>query len=622
MEPSIHYNHLKPGNYELQARMNTSENTPISTLKIHIAYPMYTRWWAISLYVCMAGLLLYLFHRNRRRHQRLMISLENEKFEKQKIEQLNHEKMVFYTNVSHEFRTPLTLIISHVDSLLSEQNIPVAIYNVIYKIKKNSIHMNNLVTELLDFKKFSQDSFTLNISRNNYTSYPKKLYLMYSDLARQRDITFKFEPQSSVIEGWFDMKQMDKVLFNLLSNAFKYTMNQGEISIRVKDENGTIHIEIADTGVGISKEDTRHLFNRFYQGNNQQGQEHSPGTGIGLALTKQIVEKYHGQVTVESEEGKGSTFILQLPLDKDAFTGDKHIQFIEHETADNETREPSPDDSELNEWPEISSNQIPEEEEEEENSTHQRTILLVGDNLEMMKVLVKLFKDQFHVVIARNGKEGLEKTFEVKPDLIISDIMMPEMNGTEMCLQIKNNIDLCHIPIILLTALTGEQQNIEGLNRGADDYICKPFNSRLLLARANSLIRNRLLIQSQIDKKPITEVDLTSINPIDQKNLKKTEDILTKNLDNSEFGLADLCLELSIGRSLLFTKFKVLTGSTPNKYILNFRLKHAASLLHHNPDILITEVSDRCGFSSAIYFSRCFKNKYGVSPQNYKKQDS
>ena len=620
-DASIRYNHLAPGSYTLLVKKNVPEEAPITELHIYIASPWYARWWAICLYIGLAGVALYIFHQYRRRHQKLMISLENEKFEKKKIEQLNHEKMVFFTNISHEFRTPLTLIISHVDSLLAQQNIPVSIYNVIYKIKKNSIHMNNLVSELLDFKKFSQNSFTLNVTENNYVSYIEELYLMYSDFARQRNITFTFEPQTSIIKGWFDTKQMDKVFFNLLSNAFKYTLKDGKISVSLKEEDEQIRIEITDTGVGISKEDIKRLFNRFYQGNNQQGQEHSPGTGIGLALTKLIVEKHHGTISVESEQGKGSTFILQLPLNKEAFLHDEQILFLHEAAASKDKMDIKLETSESEETEAIAENMILEKAENDE-TPNRRTILIVEDNWEVMKILVKLFKDHFQVAIAKNGKEGLEKTFELKPDLIISDIMMPEMNGTEMCLQIKNNIDLCHIPIILLTALTSEQQNIEGLNRGADDYICKPFNAQLLLARVNSLIRNRLLIQAQISKKPITDIDLTSINPLDLKFLKKTEEILKKNLDNTEFGLADLCVELSMGRSLLFNKFKAITGMTPNKYILNFRLKHAASLLHHHPDILITEVSDRCGFGSAIYFSRCFKNQYGVSPQNYKKQDT
>lgn len=200
--------------------------------------------------------------------------------------------------------------------------------------------------------------------------------------------------------------------------------------------------------------------------------------------------------------------------------------------------------------------------------------------------------------------------------------MMPEMSGTEMCLKIKNNIDLCHIPIILLTALNSVEQNIEGLNRGADDYISKPFNSNILLAKANNLVRNRLLIQSQISKKPITEVDLTSINSLDQEILKKTADAIEAHIDDTEFDVPELCKEIGMGRSALYAKFKSLTGMTPNNFILNYRLKFAASMLKQHPEMTVSEVGDKCGFSSPVYFSRCFKNQYGVTPQNYRKNDS
>lgn len=221
--------------------------------------------------------------------------------------------------------------------------------------------------------------------------------------------------------------------------------------------------------------------------------------------------------------------------------------------------------------------------------------------------------------MASNGKEGLDKAYEYKPDLIISDIMMPEMSGTEMCLKIKNNIDLCHIPIILLTALNSVEQNIEGLNRGADDYISKPFNPRILLARANNLVRNRLLIHNQIRKNPITEVDLTSINLLDQEILKKTSEAIEAHMDDTEFDIPELCKEIGVGRSVLYSKFKALTGMTPNNFILNYRLKFAATMLQKYPDIPVSEVGDKCGFSSPVYFSRCFKTQYGVTPQNYRK---
>lgn len=339
----------------------------------------------------------------------------------------------------------------------------------------------------------------------------------------------------------------------------------------------------------------------------------SPGTGIGLALTKSIVEKHHGEICLDSQLGKGSVFTVKLPLGDARYIHDEHVHFAD--------REKESDLKETDEDSRVGICAVANEEsfQSEEGESKKYTVLVVEDNDELIQVLCELFSPFYQVIMASNGKEGLDKAYEYKPDLIISDIMMPEMSGTEMCLKIKNNIDLCHIPIILLTALNSVEQNIEGLNRGADDYISKPFNPRILLARANNLVRNRLLIHNQIRKNPITEVDLTSINLLDQEILKKTSEAIEAHMDDTEFDIPELCKEIGVGRSVLYSKFKALTGMTPNNFILNYRLKFAATMLQKYPDIPVSEVGDKCGFSSPVYFSRCFKNQYGVTPQNYRK---
>lgn len=330
-------------------------------------------------------------------------------------------------------------------------------------------------------------------------------------------------------------------------------------------------------------------------------------------MSKTIVEKHHGTITVDSTLGKGSTFTVRLPRNADVFQADKNIQLS------NQQQESSIVPGSLDVLPETDTYLTESvHTENAEEKTH--TVLLVEDNEELLQLLTELFSPFYEVICATNGEEGLKQVYEHKIDLIISDIMMPKMSGTEMCLQIKNNIDYCHIPLILLTALNSTEQNIEGLNRGADDYITKPFHAQLLLARANNLIRSRLLMQHRFDKKPISEIDLTCINPLDKDILKRTAESIEQHIDDTEYDIPVLCKEVGIGRSLLYTKFKALTGMTPNNFILNYRLKHAAALLQQYPDIPIAEVSDRCGFSSPVYFSRCFKNQYGCTPQNYRKE--
>lgn len=614
--PEARYTNLDPGNYTLYVRLaHTTDQPPIS-LAIHIATPWYATWWAWILYLLTIGSVIAYYAWNRITKLALARSLEKERIEKRHIEELNHAKLVFFTNVSHEFRTPLTLIVSHIDTLLQSPLLPPQVYNKILKIKQSSQRMTNLVSELLDFRRFTQNRFTLQIGKRDIAKFLKEIYLSFSDYAHQANIRYQFLCNPVEIVCWFDAKQLEKVFFNLLSNAFKYTPEGGEIGITVSTESGNVKIQIYDTGCGISDSDTARIFDRFYQADNQQGTEQSPGTGIGLALTKSIIEKHHGEISVASEVGKGSTFTITLSLNMNVYQNDEHVQFVDNVPEVITTAEPLEEEKAMLPSDTYMSEDSLLQETEQEND---RKLLLVEDNKELLQILQQLFEPFYQVYLASNGKEGLALAYEHKPNLIISDIMMPEMTGTEMCLQIKNNIDLCHIPIILLTALNTTEQNIEGLNRGADDYISKPFNAQLLLARANNLVRNRLLIQHQLRKQPLSEIDLTSINPLDQEMLRKTSQIIEEHIDDPEFDIPELCKGVGIGRSLLYSKFKALTGMTPNNFVLNYRLKHAATLLRQYPDLPISEASDRSGFSSPVYFSRCFRNQYGCTPQNYQK---
>lgn len=619
-QTEVHYTNLDPGTYTLRvAAINNSSNQSGDitdkeiSMQLTISAPWYATWWAFLLYIISFIGCLYYFISSRIAKRTLALSLEKERFEKQQIEQLNQEKLVFFTNVSHEFRTPLTLIISHIDIILQKSSLNPSIYNQILKIRKNAQQMSNLISELLEFRKLEQNHKTLQISQQDITPFLKEIYFSFVDYAHLRNIHYDFQLSETPTLCWFDSQLLEKVFFNLLSNAFKYTPDNGNIIISGRTTDNEVEISISDTGSGIAKNDVSQIFARFFQANNQKpGEYSSPGTGIGLALSKTIVEKHHGTITVDSTLGKGSTFTVRLPRNADVFQADKNIQLS------NQQQESSIVPGSLDVLPETDTYLTESvHTENAEEKTH--TVLLVEDNEELLQLLTELFSPFYEVICATNGEEGLKQVYEHKIDLIISDIMMPKMSGTEMCLQIKNNIDYCHIPLILLTALNSTEQNIEGLNRGADDYITKPFHAQLLLARANNLIRSRLLMQHQFDKKPISEIDLTCIK-LDKDILKRTAESIEQHIDDTEYDIPVLCKEVGIGRSLLYTKFKALTGMTPNNFILNYRLKHAAALLQQYPDIPIAEVSDRCGFSSPVYFSRCFKNQYGCTPQNYRKE--
>lgn len=606
------YTNLSPGNYTLCVRTVDGNEQNMAVLDICILSPWYNTWYAWGVYVIVLATVIGLIVRYKKEKNNLFLSLEKERIEKQHIEELNHEKLVFFTNVSHEFRTPLTLIISYIESLLQIPNLQPVMYNRILKLKKNAQYMNSLISELLDFRKFTQDKYTLNMAQKDICLFMKEIFCIFSDYANSKGLQYEFFSNQEVILCWFDSKKLEKVFLNLLSNAFKYT-ETGSIEVRVCVEGGSVVISIHDTGKGIATGDFNRVFDRFYQIEGNSESATLPGTGIGLALTKSIIEKHHGEICLDSQVGKGSVFTVKLPLGNAGYIHDKHVHFEESE-KETDLKETDTDVH-------IGICTVTDEEsfQNEEGESKKYTVLIVEDNEELIQVLCELFLPFYRVIMAGNGKEGLDKAYEYKPDLIISDIMMPEMSGTEMCLKIKNNIDLCHIPVILLTALNSVEQNIEGLNRGADDYISKPFNPNILLARANNLVRNRLLIHNQIRKNPITEVDLTSINLLDQEILKKTSEAIEAHMDDTEFDIPELCREIGVGRSVLYSKFKALTGMTPNNFILNYRLKFAAAMLQKYPDIPIAEVSDKCGFSSPVYFSRCFKNQYGVTPQGYRK---
>lgn len=617
-QSEAHYTNLAPGTYLFKAAMTDDGQHIVGReicLELVITSPWYATWWAWVFYVLLSGSCLYYFISSRVAKRTLALSLEKERFEKLQIEKLNHEKLVFFTNVSHEFRTPLTLIISHIDILLQKYSLTPSIYNQILKIRKNAGKMNNLVSELLEFRKLEQNHEILQLSRQDIIAFLKEIYLSFADYAHQRGISYDFRLPDAPIECWFDAQLMEKVFFNLLSNAFKYTSDGGSISLSGEITSGRIALHITDTGIGIAAKETSKIFDRFYQSEDPaKKSSFFSGTGIGLALTKTIVEKHHGTIKVESEVGKGTTFIVELPRLKEEFADDRNVRLTTRQPEEAIVQGSFPEPHE--------EGKLPSEETADMESVadKSRTLLLVEDNEELLQVLVELFTPFYQVVCARNGKEGLNQVYQSKPDLIVSDVMMPEMTGTEMCLQIKNNLDFCHIPVILLTALNSPEQNIEGFNRGADDYITKPFHARLLLTRVNNLIRSRLLIQHQFDKQPISEIDLTSINPLDKDLLKRVSQVIEQHIDDMEFDISVLCREVGVGRSLLYMKFKALTGMTPNNFILNYRLKYAATLLKQYPDLPIAEVGDRCGFNSSMYFSRCFKNQYGCSPQNYKKE--
>lgn len=615
---SISYTNLSPGKYILTVReIQYDPNILPQTIQadIVIRSPFYATPFFYIVYVLIIILIIYSFIRFKQSQLLLETSLEIERKEKEKIEELNQAKLQFFSNISHEFRTPLTLIISQIELLLQNSSLAPSVYNKMLKIYKNTYQMRNLITELLDFRKLEQGHVTLKISRQNLTVFLKEIFLSFYEYAGNHGIRYSFSSSSEEMMCWFDAKQMQKVFYNLLSNAFKYSKAHGAIEVVADETDDELVIKVIDDGIGIEKEAIPKIFDRFYQAENSVSDVmKTPGTGIGLSLTKNIVELHHGSIQVESTPGYGSIFIVRLRKGHSHFAEGECIMVENPAEADIIKTDSLPDPVFMAQLQELESS-LPEEQDEEK-----RRILIVEDNEELLQILSSLFSPLYNVTLARNGEEGLARALEERPDIVLSDVMMPVMSGTEMCMKIKDNFDVCHIPVVLLTALTSAEQNIEGLQRGADDYINKPFNAKILMARCNNLIRNRIILQKKFSRQEHFDTHSLASNPIDQRFLDTVNAIIDKNLDNMDFDMNLLARELGFSRSSLYAKFKALTGLTPNDFVLNCKLKRAAQMLRSNPELQIADISDKLGFGSPRYFSRCFKAQFNITPMEYRKK--
>ena len=609
---TITYTNLPPGDYIL--RVHSQDNPKPESeirLNVHVSAPFYATIWAYLFYFfCLLGVMVAVI-RVKPRRAALQSSLEFERKEKERIEELNQIKLRFFTNISHEFRTPLTLILGQIEVLM-QMDLGTTIYNRILRIYKNAWHMRNLISELLDFRKQEQGYLKLKVEEQNLVTFTRQIYMCFYEYAQKKEITYRFDSVEETISVWFDSKQLQKVIFNLLSNAFKYTPDKGSITVEVRKISSQAVVSVCDTGTGIPAEHISKIFERFYQTDNSSS-SFTLGTGIGLALAKGIMNMHHGKIDVESTVGKGTKFTLFLPL------GNRH--FSDEEMAATEGRESVIITETV---PVLSLGQIVEAEDQEEKTTAQENIkdedkpaiLLVDDNEELLSMLEDLFLPIYKVYTARNGREGLEMVRQIQPDLVISDVMMPEMSGKELCYKIKTNVELSHISVILLTAQTSVEYVVEGLMFGADDYVTKPFNVKVLVARCNNLIKNKKRLIAHYAGKTITESPMTeATNERDKELLAKCVNIIKENYENPAFDVTTLASELCMGRSKLYMQFKQMTGLTPNEFILKVKLDEAMSLLNNHPELNISEISIRLGFSSPRYFSKSFKAFFGVAPQ-------
>ena len=616
-EQSIKYSNLSPGSYVLHVREvlpNSSNVKPKEIeLQLRVSPPFYASNIAYIIYLLLIGGAIWWIISFNKSKILLQTSLEYEIKENDHIKELNQAKLQFFTNISHEFRTPLTLIIGQIESMTQMDNITPSIYNRLSKIYKNATHLRILITELLDFRKQEHELLSLKVSNQNIVEFVKNIYLSFNDLAASRKIEYTFFTVEKSILLWYDPVQLQKVFYNLISNAFKYSQNNSSITIKIEKLSNTVRISVIDSGIGISEDDLPKIFDRFYQAKNQiDHSSGSYGTGIGLALSKGIVELHHGTIVAEKKEDAGTMFRVSLLTGSDQFT-----------TKEKESSSESDVDYIKNtSFPDNFFIESIKEESDTETQKLNSTILIVEDNEEMLHFLSDIFSPIYHVETAIDGLDGLEKVKELQPDIVLSDVMMPRMSGKEMCMKLKTNFETSHIPIVLLTADSSEELNLEGLMVGADDYITKPFNVKMLISRCNNLVISRKRMQDRFSKQTDNAPISIATNKMDQDLLNKATEIVMKHLDDYDFDVTIFAQEMALGRSKLYLKLKGIIGMTPNDFILNIRLKTAATLLTTENELNISDITYRLGFNTPRYFSKCFKELFGISPLNYRKANN
>ena len=603
---TITYTNLPAGDYTLLIK-SIGKNKAFQAdyrLDIRMLPPFYKTTWAYLIYIAIVGGLLYYVIRTYQTRFHLRESLKYEQQHIRDVEEMNQSKLRFFTNISHEFRTPLTIIIGQMETLLQMQAFAPSIYNKLLNVYKNGIQLRELISELLDFRKQEQGHMKIKVRRHNLIDFLYENYLLYAEYAATRQIDFSFVKEEEDLEVWYDARQIQKIISNLLSNAFKYTPQSGTIAIRVYRNVDEAVVEVRNSGKGIEPEELEKIFTRFYQV--EKSSTVSEGTGIGLALSKGLAELHHGTLTANSIPDEETVFTLTLKLGKEHFTDEQLDEMIKNEVAAVKT------DAFL----------ITGQEELEEEPLKERIkgakMLIVEDNDSLREMLAGLFSPYYEVLTAADGEEGLQKGREEQPDIILSDVVMPRMTGTELCKEIKSDFATCHIPVVLLTARTAIEHTLEGLRTGADDYITKPFHTSLLISRCNNLVNSRRILQEKFSKQPQAPARILATNPMDEDLLERTMEIIERNMDNSEFSLSELIRELCMSRTYFFQKIKGITGQTPNEFLSTVRLKRAAFLLRSDLTLSISEISDKTGFSSPRYFGRCFKEAYGVSPLGYR----
>ncbi len=607
------YTNLNPGTYTFKVKACNNDglwNETPTCIKLIITPPFWKTWWAYGFYFLLISGILYLFLSYSLIRHGIKTKLELERLEAEKKHEIDQLKLNFFANVSHEFRTPLTLITGPLDYFMegNHKQHPEKDQKYFSLMKRNADRLLQLISKVLDFGKLDSGFLNVYLKNDDLILFLKSLTESFTVLAERKNIEFITQFNKLNHQAWFDPDLMDKIVFNLLSNAFKFTPENGRISFETTILEGEqnnpaemIEIVVKDNGTGIAKDQQVKIFDRFYQADNQN--KRTDGSGVGLALVKELVELLHGKIKLESQPGKGTCFTVWMPITQDV-SNDQLINQISISQTDSE-----PDATSIPEY-------------HAENFSIETTVisekpllLIVEDNPEMQLFVADILMDNYEIITANNGKAGMEKAFECIPDLIVSDVMMPDMDGVEMCRILRADERTNHIPIIMLTARSSEVNQLEGLIAGADDYISKPFSPKILQLKVNNILKSSQLLREKFSfSTTLAEEDKTP--SLDDLFIQKVMTIVEKYIGVPELDPQQVADEIGLSRAQLYRKLKAITNQTVNDFIFTLRMNAASKILLAG-ELNISEVAYRVGFKTPAHFSRIFSTHFGMSPSKY-----
>ena len=621
------YTNLPKGHYTFKVRSTNSDGVWVDNTRFLDIVVLPSFWetpLAYFLYVLFILLVIFvavyiLFTIYRLKHE---VSVE---------QQVSDIKLRFFTNISHELRTPLTLIAGPVEYVLKNSKLPEDAREQLVVVERNTNRMLHLVNQILDFRKIQNKKMKMQVQRVNVVAFVRKVMDNFESLAEEHNIDFLFETEKDELYLWVDEDKLEKIVFNLLSNAFKYTPGGKLIRVFIHEDEGTVSVGVQDQGIGIAENKKKSLFVRF-ENLVDKNLFNQASTGIGLSLVKELVEMHKAVISVDSKLGEGSCFKVDFLKGKEHY--DDTVEFILEDSATSSSMTiPAPVmDATASVIPIVNPDEDIQDEESEEAS-NKEVMLLVEDNQELRVFLRTIFSSTYRVVEAADGMEGWSKALKFVPDIIISDVMMPEKDGIEMTKELRADMTTSHIPIVLLTAKTSIESKLEGLEYGADDYITKPFSATYLKARVENLLSQRRKLQSlyrdnlmnntyvsslSTSEEAATEEEkLPDMSPNDRKFMDKLVELMEANMDNGDLVVDDLVREVAVSRSVFFKKLKTLTGLAPIEFIKEMRINRAAQLIETG-EFNMTQISYMVGINDPRYFSKCFKSKLGMTPTEYR----